>query len=127
MNIKIIKNDLFNIVKRIKKIDKNYFIVFNYSYKRYEVHYKKQKGSSLCFVVDKPYLNSEVLTKAYKTSVRNYKALIKEISENNSYLQNKNDEYLKEKSKTYINNYIKYANKVNCDYNFLNADTTLWV
>lgn len=127
MKLKIIKNDLFNIVSRLKKIDKNYFVVFNLTKKRYEVHSKAQKGSSLCFVVDKPYLNYEVLTKAHKTSVRNSKKLLSEIINNNKKLQEKSDLYLKEKSEHYLKNYIAYANKKGCDCNFENTNKTLWV
>lgn len=122
-----IKNDLFNISKRIKKIDKNYFIVFSPRKKVYEVHYKNQKGSSLAFCVDKKYLNSEVLTKAYKTSVRNYKKLLSEIESNNLKLDKKNEEYLKQKSEYYLKSYLYYADKKGGDCKFENADNTLWV
>lgn len=127
MKIKIIKNDLFNISDRLKKIDKNYFVVFNLTHKRYEVHSKAQKGSSLCFVVDKPYLTCEVLTKAHNTSVRNSKKLLSEIINNNKKLQEKSEEYLKEKSEFYLKNYILYADKKGCDCSFENANKTLWV
>lgn len=127
MKLKIIKNDLFNIVSRLKKIDKSYYVVFNFCFKRYEVHSKKQKGSSLCFVVDKPYLTSEVLTKAHKTSVRNSKKILESIINNNKKLQDKSDQYLKEKSEHYLKSYIAYANKKGCDCSFKSTNKTLWV
>ena len=127
MKLKIIKNDLFNIVNRLKKLDKSYFVVFNFFRKRYEVHSKNQKGSSLCFVVDKPYLNSEVLTKAHKTSVRNSKKLLEDIISNNKKLQEKDENYLKEKSEDYLKDYIKYANKKGCDCSFDSVNKTPWV
>lgn len=127
MKIKIIKSDLFNICNRIKKIDKNYFIVFNYSYKRFEVHYKNQKGSSLAFCVDKKYLDLDVLTKARKTSVSNIKTLIKEIDNINSLKQKKKEEYLKEKSESYLKSYLGYLNNHSKVCDFSRVDKTLWV
>lgn len=34
----IVKNDLFGICKRIKQIDKGYFIVYSYKLRRFEIH-----------------------------------------------------------------------------------------
>ena len=47
MLIKIL-NDAFNISKRIKQIDRGYFICYNTLKKRFEVHNKKQKHTAWC-------------------------------------------------------------------------------
>ena len=123
----IITADLFNISNRLKKIDKNYFIIFNHVKKVYEVHYKNQSGSTFCFSVEKKYLNSEVITKAHKTNVRNAKGLLSEIFENNKKLSEKSENYLKEKSESTLKSFITYANKKGSDCSFENANKTIWV
>ncbi|MBQ3213875.1 MAG: hypothetical protein IJB10_02575 [Clostridia bacterium] len=121
----IIKNDLFGISKRLKKIDKSYFVVFNKNNKNYEVHSTNQKGSSLCFVVGK-HLNAYALIKAQKTSVRFAKSILKDIFNKNQKLYNKELEDIKNKNIDNLNNYLLYASKKCTDVSFDNANKVIW-
>ena len=52
MKIKIL-NDVYNISKRIKYIDKDYYIVYDTSKHKFEVHNSNQSGGSYCLTL--PY------------------------------------------------------------------------
>lgn len=41
----LVEHDLFDIVKRIKSIDKNYYVIFNTKRKKYEIHYNRKFSS----------------------------------------------------------------------------------
>jgi hypothetical protein len=82
-----IKNDLFNISNRIKRVDENYFICFNKVLKQFEVHHKKQPDTTFCFVAGKT-LNVSVLNKAPVS----HKGFLLNISR--AYLDNDADKML---------------------------------
>ncbi len=82
-----IKDDLFSIAKRLKTIDKDYFVVYSYRYRRYEVHNRGNKGNTFCFSA--PKLDERVIQKARKTRRERLNELLKETeAENELYLKN---------------------------------------
>lgn len=121
----LIKNDLFSIAKRLRQIDKSYFVVYNKTLCQYEVHSKKQKGTTLCFVVGK-FLNAFTLTKAHKTSVRFAKNILINVLEQNQKLEQVELNNKTEKFKQQLNDYLLYASKKSTDVNFDNANKTIW-
>ena len=70
MNYQIIKNDIFNIAKRLKSIDKKYFIVFNSDRNKYEVHYARAKNT---YELTIPYdtLDARTIDFVLKTRIQN--------------------------------------------------------
>ena len=80
---KIIKNNAFNLVERLKKIDKSFYIVFNSKNECFEVHSNKQKNS-FCFKVPYSQLDARTLHYAKKTSVKNLTEILQEIEKFNS-------------------------------------------
>ena len=86
MIYQVIENDLFNIVQRIKNIDKKYFVVFNLKRKKFEVHYKRNKNTyELTIPFDE--LDARAVYFVLKTKMENQKKLLKEIEESNKKLQ----------------------------------------
>ncbi|MBR2967470.1 MAG: hypothetical protein IKC35_01670 [Clostridia bacterium] len=71
-----IKGDLFGIARRLKAIDKDYFVVYSYRDNRYEVHNKGNKGNTFCFSASK--LDQRVLTRAMQTRRERLEKLLKE-------------------------------------------------
>lgn len=47
MNIKV-EDDVFDIIKRIKEIDKDYFVVFNKEKSKFELHHSTQPLTTYC-------------------------------------------------------------------------------
>ena len=121
-----IKNDLFNISNRIKRVDENYFICFNKVLKQFEVHHKKQPDTTFCFVAGKT-LNVSVLNKAIKTSVKFYLKNLKSMEEVNLKLNKKSEQNIKEKNMHMFKSLINYSLKNIRQPNFENCFTTKWV
>lgn len=64
----IIEHDLFGISDRLKGIDSNYFVCYNSSKHRFELHNSFQRGSTLSLVV--PYESLDVRTVDYALRTR---------------------------------------------------------
>lgn len=84
----VIKNDYFNIAKRIKKIDKYLFLVFNLLQKQYEIHDVKNKHNT--FVIGFNTQDKEILDLLNKSKDRNTIAIIRDEAR-------KRDRYIKRK------------------------------
>lgn len=91
----IIKNDLFNIAKRLKRINRGYFINFNEKNKVFEVHNAFLKPSLLLRL---PYdrLDSRTVDRVRKSEVKNLNAYLDMIEDDNKKLQMKELENMKE-------------------------------
>lgn len=120
---KIIKRDLFNISKRLKKIDKNFYIVFNKLKRQFEIYNKAQK--TIAYVT--PFLNKVIVTKAYKTSPKFASKIFKEIMEQNKQISNSTQQAIMEQNLERFKSYINYANKKNADINFFDTNKTKWI
>ena len=83
MKIKIL-NDVFNISKRIKDIDRNYFIVYNTLNQRFEVHNSAQLGSSYCLTLPRKNLCEDVLKYVRKTQCVNIDEILEKLENDNS-------------------------------------------
>ena len=59
-NYVVIKQDLYDIAKRLKEIDRNYFAVYNFRLHRYEVHHSGQKHT-FCLAVPYEVLDERTL------------------------------------------------------------------
>ncbi|MDR3022254.1 MAG: hypothetical protein LBU60_06260 [Clostridiales bacterium] len=90
--------DLYDIVNRIKEIDKSYFIMRNNKLKRFEIHSDNQKGDTLCVIVPYDKLDFRTLQLLRQTHVDRASALIKEIELNNLRLLKQENNLLREKA-----------------------------
>lgn len=106
MKIKI-RHDVYNISKRIKKIDKNYYIVYDTSRACFEVHYKGQVGGSYCLSLPYPELDARTLFLINKTKSKNITFLLEEIEENNKNIINKQNLKVKQQFNLSIENLLK--------------------
>ena len=86
MIYKVIKDDLFDIVKRIKQIDPKYFVLYNLTRHKYEIHYSRSKNT---YELTVPYDNLDARTIDFvlKTRMQNQKKLLEEIENSNKKLQ----------------------------------------
>ena len=82
MNIQII-TDVYNISKRIKQIDKNYYIVFNTSKQKFEVHNSNQRGSTYCLTVPYNFLDERTLKLVEATKSENIERILNKIDNEN--------------------------------------------
>ena len=99
---------MFGIAKRIKHIDKGYFIVFDSKTQRYEVHNKNQSKSTYCLTSPYRGLDKRLLDYVCKTSLQYNKNLIMEIERHNEEIE-KNYE---SNQRNYIESNLKDIYKV---------------
>ena len=89
MKIKI-AHDVYNISKRIKNIDRNYYIVFETSREKFEVHNSSQFGSSYCLTLPNNCLDERVLKYVRKTQSANIDEILEKIENDNNLRESAN-------------------------------------
>ena len=87
MKLKI-NSDVYNISKRILDIDKDYYIVYNTSTKKYEVHCSSQKDTTYCVTVPYSTLDERTLNYVYQTSSKNIDKILSKIESDNISQEN---------------------------------------
>ena len=68
MKIKI-ESDVFDIAKRLKQINESYYILFDTSKQKFELHSKEQQNS-YCFSYPFQNLDNRFLDMVYTTNIR---------------------------------------------------------
>lgn len=91
-----IEQDVFNIVKRLKQIDKDYFVLFNTKSNLFELHAHNQAPSSYCLSFQFKELDERALTHTLKTRRQNKDLLFKEMQmQNQRLLENQQQKLLR--------------------------------
>ena len=121
----LIKSDLFNITKRIKQIDKKYFIVFNKKTKKFEVHYKRN-SSTLELVLPFDRLDKRTLDFVLKTKMENKQKLIEEMERNNQKLEDEKNRNMLDETTYKAKEMLRYAQSKTGDVNFDNSYSNKW-
>ena len=98
MKIKI-ESDVYNIAKRVKYIDKDYYVVFNTLTSKFEIHNKNQRGSSFCLTLPFKELDERTLNYINETKSENIEKIINKIEQENKIRESA------EKSSTFSNIY----------------------
>lgn len=84
-----IKSDCLDIVKRIKAIDKDYFVVYDASKDNFQLHHRKQK-MTYCLTFPFDRLDERAVFYTLKTRVQNCEDLIKYLDFYNSQKEEAN-------------------------------------
>ena len=113
--LKIIKNGLFNINTRLKRIDSSYYLVFNTTQNRFEVHSKKQKNT-YCFSLST--CDKRIIDYAKKYSVKNLSRVLEEISLNNEQIELNSKKQQKDSVKINALNLMEYISNTSKNANF---------
>lgn len=121
----LIKSDLFNISKRIKQIDRKYFIVFNKKTKKFEVHYHRNH-STLELVLPFDRLDKRTLDFVLKTKMENKRKLIEEMEKNNQKLEDEKNKNLLDEATFKTKEMMKYAESKINDVNFDKSYSNKW-
>ena len=89
-NLIEITDDLFDISRRLKSLDEDYRLYYNGAKRRYEVHNRKQCGSTLAFVVPFEELDARTVEYARKTRAENIELLLAEMDKHNAEQEKQN-------------------------------------
>lgn len=84
-----IESDCLDIVKRLKEIDKDYFVVFNTETHKFELHNRQQKRNTYCLTLPFETLDERTIFYVLKTSVKNCESLFEEMERKNKLLRQK--------------------------------------
>lgn len=82
-----VDSDCLDIVKRIKAIDEDYFVVFNQNNQTFELHSRTQYGDSYCLTFPYDTLDERVVDFVLKTRVQNSDKLFEEMEKENAELE----------------------------------------
>ena len=85
----VIDGDVLDICSRLKEVDRSYFVTYNISRKKFEVHSSQQKGGSFCFTIPYDFLDERTVEYARKSSISRKNEIIKEMDKQNEKLQKK--------------------------------------
>lgn len=82
MHLKL-THDVYEISKRIKNLDRGYYIVYNTSTCKFEVHNFNQLHTSYCLTLPYANLDERTLNYVAKTRSVNIEKILEEIENNN--------------------------------------------
>ncbi len=80
-----IKDDVFDIVSRLKQIDSDYFVLYNLDSGRFELHCKNQAHTSYCLSFE-DRLDYRAIEKTLKTRKQNKDKLFEELKGENKWM-----------------------------------------
>lgn len=80
-------SDCLEIVKRIKTIDKDYFVVFNLDKQKFELHNRSQGKNTYCLTFPFEQLDERSLVHVFKTRVQNCDEIFEKMEQENLRLQ----------------------------------------
>ncbi len=84
MKIKIC-GDVYNISKRIKEIDGDYYVMYDTSKQVFEIHNSNQIGSSFCLTLPYRELDERALKHVLKTQSVNIDEILEQIENDNNH------------------------------------------
>ncbi len=87
MKIKI-DHDVYEIAKRIKYIDKDYYIVFDTSKQNFEVHNLAQIDNTYCLTIPYNTLDIRTLQYVYESMSTNIERIVETIENDNKLREN---------------------------------------
>lgn len=80
-------HDVYNISKRIKLLDRDYYVAYNTSSCKFEVHNSSQLGSSYCLTLPYNELDERALNYVAKTRCANIEKILDKIENDNKILE----------------------------------------
>ena len=85
-----INHDVYNISNRVKDIERGYYLIFNTSNQKFEIHSSTQIGSSYCLTLPFEKLDERTLTYVRSTMSKNIDEILNKIENENNILENAN-------------------------------------
>ena len=82
-----IESDCLDIVKRLRAIDKDYFVLFDLDSHKFELHNHAQGKGTYCLTFPFDALDERAVNFALKTRVQNSDALFEELEAENKALE----------------------------------------
>ena len=106
MKIKI-NEDTFDIVKRIKEIDENYYVVYDTQKGRFEMHYDGLQNT-FCFVIGDE-LDNRAIDLIYYTSIKYIDELFDEVDSINQKIENESTQRIRSDADYMLREIYKFS------------------
>ncbi len=123
----LIQNDMFNIAKRLKNIDSDYFVLFNTKNKKFELHNSAQGKSTYCLTFPFDTLDARAIEHTFKTSVRNSSKIFFEIEETNNKIETAQNEKILDECKCIFKDIYNYSNAHTKDFDVEDIYKNKWI
>ena len=81
-----ITNDVFDVARRIKEIDENYFVIYDRRLLRFEIHNKRQRPDTLSLVLPYDTLDCRAIDKVLSTRTEYVQKQLAKLDEFNEKL-----------------------------------------
>lgn len=79
----VVDSDCLGIIDRLKKIDKDYYVVFDIDKKKFELHNKSQFLKTYCLTFPFETIDERMIDLTLKTRVQNSDKLFQEMEKEN--------------------------------------------
>ena len=83
-----IRHDVYEISKRIKNIDKDYYVVYDTSKGKFEVHNTSQIDNTFCLTLPYEFLDERTLKYVVETRSENIDKILNQIEQDNEIREN---------------------------------------
>jgi hypothetical protein len=107
----LVESDVMDITKRLRKIDKNYFVMFNPRTQKYELHNAEQRDVTLCLNLPFDELDSRTIDHVQKYRIENLKKIIAEMEANNLKIEIEKENRLKDTQREIMKDIYTYCNR----------------
>ena len=87
MTGRVIEDDMFGIVRRLKSVDDGYFVFLNYKTGKFEVHNTKNGNNTLCLVLPYDTLDERTVRKVRYTRAERIRSVLERIERENERLR----------------------------------------
>ncbi len=124
MKIKI-DSDVFDIVKRVKEIDDGYYIVFDVSKNKFELHNSKQQ-STYCLTCPFGNLDKRLIDFIHETNCGNIDNILEEIDNNNRNIERNVYKNAKNTSDFMLREIYAFSNNSSKNLDDKKAFTSKW-
>ena len=117
MKIKI-ESDVFDIAKRLKQINESYYILFDTSKQKFELHSKEQQNS-YCF-------SYRFLDMVYTTNIRYIDNIIEDIDKNNIEIERIGKQKTKSQTDYMLKEIYCFANNSSKELDEKTSFSSVW-
>lgn len=124
MKIKI-ESDVFDIAKRVKQINENYYILFDTSKQKFELHSKEQQNS-YCFSYPFQNLDNRFLDLVYTTNIKYIDNIMEDIDNNNREIEKREKQKTKSQTDYMFREIYSFANNSSKELDDKKLFSSIW-
>ena len=124
MKIKI-ESDVFDIAKRLKQINESYYILFDTSKQKFELHSNEQQNS-YCFSYPFQNLDNRFLDMVYTTNIRYIDNIIEDIDKNNIEIERIGKQKTKSQTDYMLKEIYCFANNSSKELDEKTSFSSVW-